>query len=91
MVNKVLFKNCLTWEEAQGLKHIRQAKDQWTLELEVYRLWIEQTPCGNFPIVIEGAWGIYQVTIFGQESIGYFITPQTAEDIVNAYLYDKNH
>jgi hypothetical protein len=69
----------LTWEQACKRLGSAFSKAQWEMELETYHRWLERTPCGEFPTVIEGAWGIYQVTSAGREPVGYFLDPHEAE------------
>ncbi len=69
----------LTWEEVCKRLGRALSKAQWEMELAVYRRWLERTPCGTFPTVIEGAWGIYQVASAGREPVGYFLDSHAAE------------
>jgi len=69
----------LTWEQVGNLTGDAFSESQWEAELETYHLWLERTPCGEFPTVIEGARGIYRITSAGHESIGCFTDPHTAE------------
>lgn len=75
----------LTWEQVVALTGKSLSRHQWEAELETYYLWLEKTPCGEFPTVIEGAWGIYQITSAGRESVGYFLNPLQAEAYASAH------
>ncbi len=75
----------LAWEQAVARMGRPLSRHQWESELETYHLWLEKTPCGAFPTVIEGALGIYQIASAGRESIGYFLEPLQAE----AYAYAR--
>ena len=76
----------LTWEQAAAKVGKPLSRQQWEAELETYHLWLEKTPCGAFPTVIEGAWGIYQIASADRETIGYFLDPLQAEtDAVTRY------
>ncbi len=77
--NQVEKGGMLTWEQAVAQVGKPLSKLQWELALETYHIWLERTPCGDFPTVIEGADGIYQIASAGRESIGYFLDPVLAE------------
>ncbi len=70
-----------TWEKARETLGITKTKTEWEYELETYHIWIEHTPCGDFPTFIEGVDGIYQIASAGREPIGYFLDPQKAESL----------
>lgn len=69
-----------TWEKAKEIVGITKTKTAWEYELDTYHIWIEHGPCGDFPTVIEGADGIYQISSAGKEPIGYFLNPMKAEN-----------
>ncbi len=68
-----------TWDTVRNQAGITKTKTEWEYTLDVYHIWIEHTACGDFPTVIEGADGIYQIASAGRESIGYFLDPLKAE------------